>query len=234
MPGLSMSILYFILTVLPSTMDSLCLLECHREKRLTLKLHQFFSLAFWWPSAINDGMNAWDYVHRGRMDSYHRALKILSANFVKSVDRFIKSNPQLSSHVDRPNLHRILELAHHTIPLFNNVRYLCELVFESSHQPLKFYLWRNHTTNSHVYSVQVVFAKDWLDRLWSLWRLYRDKSEAPEHRRFALIGLLRLFGGKEMDDVDWTMQQGGKYIDELRDHVNSLMIGTIEERLDTW
>ena len=37
-----------------------------------------------------------------------------------------------------------------------------------------------------------------------------------------------------MDDVDWTMQQGGKYIDELRDHVNSLMIGTIEEMLDTW
>ena len=150
MPGLSISIIYCILTVLTSTMESLCLLECHRAKRLIVNLHRFFSLAFWWPSAINDGNNAWDYVHGGRMASYHRALNILSANFVKSADRFIKSNHQLSYHIDLLNLHRILELARHTILLFNNFGYVCELVFESSHQPLKFHLSWNHTPNSHV------------------------------------------------------------------------------------
>ena len=128
-PGLSMSSLYCLLTVLPSTMQALGLLQELPSKRLVLNLNRLFSLAFWWPTLHGDGRAAWNFIHGSKMSTFHRSLKALASNFVKSVDKFSRSYPGLATLVDRPNVHRLLELVQHTIPLFNHVSYVCELVF---------------------------------------------------------------------------------------------------------
>ena len=229
-----MSTLYCILTFLPTTLQALGLLDVLPSKRLLLNLHRFFTLAFWSPSLQHDGEQAWTFVHGDKMDSYHRALQILAANFIKSVEKFAQSYPTLSTHVDRPNIHRLMELVYHTIPMMNHISYVCELVFESAHQPLKFFLSRNHTLNSHVYSVQLILAKDWLIRLWSLWRVYKDECDEDKYRKFALLGMIRLIGGKEVDNIQWDSPALSPAIDELRAHIHELMDGLVERRLHRW
>ena len=110
----------------------------------------------------------------------------------------------MASYIDRPNIHRLIELVFHTIPLFNHLIYICELVFESSHQPLKFQLSRNNTLNSHVFAVHRNLAKDWLIRVRSLWRIYRSEQEGSDDREVALHGLSRFLGVEKADDIQWT------------------------------
>ena len=183
--GLSMSVLYCLLTLLPTTLQSLGLLQALPCKKLLLNLNWFYTMAFWWPNLNSDGHEAWKFIHGCRMTKYHGTLQKLARNFVKSVNRFCSKYPELGSHVDKPNTHRLLELSIHTIPRFNHISYVCELVFESAHQPLKFYLSRNNTLNSHVHSVQLILAKDWLQRVWALWTLHRDDSETDYYRDLA-------------------------------------------------
>ncbi len=233
-PGLSMSILYCILTVIPSTLQALNLLEDLPSKRMLVNLNRLFALSFWWPTMNHDGQKAWRFVHGCHIGLYHQALQILASNFVKCVDKFHKSFPSLSCYIDRPNIHRLLELVHHTMPMFNHLLYVCELVFESAHQPLKFSLSRNHTLNSHVYAVHLSLAKDWMIRIWSLWRIYRNEHENNNFRQYALIGLIRLFGGEDADNIYWKSPALTSYLDDIRDHIHHLMIGTVEKSFDKW
>lgn len=233
-PGLSMSMLYCVLVVFPTSLQALNLLDDLPCKKLITNFHRFFSLLFWWPSIETDGTTAWSAVHGFKMADYHRLLQVSAANFVKSIDSFVMSYPELGCHVDRPNAHRVLELVHHTIPLFNHVTFVCELVFEAAHQPLKFFLSRNTTLNSHLHAVQLVLAKDWMVRLWSLWRLHKEETETPHYRELALIGIIRLMGGREADKVTWTSSSIKPFLDELRDHVYDLLEGTVIERFDKW
>ena len=173
------------------------------------------------------GIRSW-----GKHGSIHRSLQVLAANFVKSVDKFVRSNPELACHIDRPNVHRMMELAYHTIPLLNHISYFCELVFESAHQPLKFYLSLNHTLRSHIYAVQLVLAKDWLICLWSLWTIHIDDTESPLNRHTALVGLIRLLCGPVADTVDWSSDEFAPCLEEMTRHVHELMDGTVEERLE--
>jgi len=214
----------------PQTLSVLKLLDNLPSKRLLLNLHRFYTLAFWWPSLRNNG----EIVPGSGMKPHHSALQVLAANFVKSVENFSKLYPSLGTYVDRPNIHRVLELVYHTITAFNHVGFVCELVFESAHQPLKFFLSRNHTLNSHVYSVQLILAKDWLIRVWSLWSIYKDDSESEWYRKNALFGLMRLFGGETADNIDWNSEAVSASLDEVREHIHYLMRGTIEKRLEKW
>ncbi len=138
-PGLSMSVLYCLLTVLPITLESLDLIKDLPSKSMLLNFHRFYCLAFWWPTVDNDGEEAWEFVHGSRMGKYHQTLQVLASNFIKSANKFGRLYPSLGEQVDKPNTHRLLELVYHTIPLFNHIIYVCELVFESSHQPLNFF-----------------------------------------------------------------------------------------------
>ena len=233
-PGLSMSNLFCILTVLPPILEGLGVLDKLPSKGMLINIYRLFTLAFWWPTLEHDGESAWRFVHGSGMKTYHRALQILAANFVKSVDKFGKLYPYLACHVDRPNVHRLLELFHHTVPLLNHITYFCELVFESSHQPLKFFLSRNHTLNSHVYAVQLILAKDWLIRVRSLWRITKNENEEEHIRKLAMIGLIRFLGGTDMDKIDWNSSDLNPHFNELQQHINTLMVGTVEKRLDKW
>ena len=85
MTGLTMSSLYCLLTVLPSTLEALGILDQLPSKGLITNLHRFFSLSFWWPVLPCDGLKSWEFVHGSNISMYHRHLKILAANFVKSV-----------------------------------------------------------------------------------------------------------------------------------------------------
>lgn len=233
-PGLSMSMLYAIMAVLPSTLQAQNLLDNLPSKHMLLNLQRLCGIAFWWPHLNQDGIQAWNFVHGSHMKLFHRSLQILASNFVKSVQVFSESYFELAKHVDKPNIHRLLELVQQTIPLFNHIGYFCELVFESAHQPLKYFLSRNHSLNSHIHSVQLILAKDWMVRLWSLWRIHFDEQESSDSRHHALIGIFRLLLGGDIDSIDWTSEGVSQTLTEMRDHVHYLMKGTVHRRFYKW
>ena len=226
--------LYAILTVLPTSLKALDLFDRHPAKRLIINFHRMFSFAFWWPSLSHDGHSAWKLVHGSHMGMYHRMLQILAANFVKAVNEYNKSYPGLAFQVDKPNIHRVLELFQHTVPLFNHLVFICELVFESAHQPLKYFLSRNHTLGSHIYAVQLVLAKDWLVRLSCLWNIYSDINETTSDRHHAFMGLVMLLAGRNTLSVDWRIMEASSTLNDLREHIEHILTGTVENRFHKW
>lgn len=90
-PRLSIYTLYFLLTFLPSILQSIDLLEKYPAGQILINLYRFFSLSFWWPSNKCDGSEAWTYMHSFQMSSYHPSLKLLEKNFIKSIDKFSRS-----------------------------------------------------------------------------------------------------------------------------------------------
>ena len=233
-PGLSMSTLYCIFTLLPAVLYSLGVLPTLPIKSILFNLHRFVSLAFWWPSIENDGTSAWSFVHGDHIRDYHRTLQLIAANTLKAVNKYCKSYPQFSKHIDRPNIHRLVELSTHTLPNYYHVLYICEMVYESSHQPLKFFLSRNHSANGHIYALHSILAKDWMLRLWALWKIHTSDSERKEDRTYALLGLIRLLAGPAADEVDWLSSIAREALEELRQYIHFLFQGTVENRLAKW
>ena len=85
-----------------------------------------------------------------------------------------------------------------------------------------------------MYAVQLVLAKDWLIRIISLWRIYRDQNESERYRDVALVGLFRLLGGETADNINWYSSNNLSFFNDLREHIHQVMIGTVERRLDKW
>ena len=161
-----MSMMYAIFSILPALLSSMKKLDDWPTRHLILHLHSFIRLAFWRPSST-DGQQAWFFVH-GEKKSYHNVLFKITCNFVNAVDKYVIKYPHFGKYVDRPNTHRVLELTLHTLPSFHHLNFVTELVFEDTHQPLKFLLSRNLTSNGHIQSVQVILLKDWIYRIWCL------------------------------------------------------------------
>lgn len=129
-----MSPLYCLLTILRSTLG---FLEQLSSKRSLTNLNRFFSLSSWSPALENDEVTASALVHGTKMWAFHNHVQLPAANLVKSDDKFYKQYPEPTTRVDRPKVHRLLDLVQQTIPFFNHVSYIRDLIFESAHQPLK-------------------------------------------------------------------------------------------------
>lgn len=70
--------------------------------------------------------------------------------------------------LDKPNLHRLIELYTHSIPAMGHVRHFAELVFEFAHQPLKRGIVRSNPQNPQIQAVKHALADDWQDRFAAL------------------------------------------------------------------
>ena len=79
-----------------------------------------------------------------------------------------------------------------------------------------------------------MLAKDWLLRLWSLWSIYKDSGESDNDRKFALLGILRLLGGVEVDNVNWFAEGTKDTLHDAKLYVSHLFEGVIEKRLNKW
>lgn len=164
------------------------------------------------------------------MKIYHTALQQLASNYMKSVNRFCTKYSDLVSIIDKPNTHQILELSFHTIFCYNRIWYICELVFKSAHQPLKFDHSRNTFRNSHVYFIHMILTKEWLLRIWELWHIHVNKIETEDDRKHGLIGLIFLLAGEVFENYDWTTQFLTSNLAELRDYIYLIMKVTVEKR----
>ena len=88
--------------------------------------------------------------------------------YVTDLDKCYKalSNfPDTRNILDKPNVHRLLELYTHTLPNFGHVLHVQELLFEGAHQPLKRALSRSNHLNYQLQAMEHRIANDWKNRL---------------------------------------------------------------------
>lgn len=229
--SMSMSTKYSILLVLPY---SLRVNGCKSVACLSLIdiLHSLVRLMFWWPDRLTDGVTAVQYVHGGNQAGYHQEILHLSRKYLGEVKRICKEKPELKVHLDRPNVHRLLELAVHTIPLYSHASFVAEMVFESAHQPLKASLGRSTNPNAHIYATQVILARDWLCRLAHLLHIVADSDH--REKESAMAGILYLCGGKLAHRIDWNLAQVSELKQEIHGFLMGVMNDCVQNRLCAW
>ena len=172
-------------------------------------------------------------VHGVEKAKYHSKLQFLAVEYIDSVDEFCGKYPQYSSFVDRPNVHRLLELVMHTIPLFSNAQLISEMLFESSHQPLKFALSRNTSPRAHIYAVNLVLAKDWFTRISSVWTDYLKATSKTEKER-SEYSVLNLFTGSIANNIDWRSESMNELRIDMMNLISNSMSGCVSKQLVSW
>ena len=62
----------------------------------------------------------------------------------------------------------------------------------------------------------------------------KSEYENIDDRRTALLGILRLFGGDKVDEINWSEACTSELVSELKDYVDSIFNATIDDRLEKW
>ena len=192
--SVSMSTLYCVLSVLPAIVENVSFKHEILCSNLIKNLNELVSLCFWWPSAHVDGLDAVRKINGDRKQEYHAEIFKLTVSYISKVKSLCNSKPDYRSFIDLPNVHRLLELVTHSIPRYSHAQLFSEMLFESSHQPLKFALSRNTNKNSHIYAINLVLTNDWFTRISHVWLQYVNKTNESDKRWYEL-SLIRLFTG---------------------------------------
>ncbi len=93
--------------------------------------------------------------------------------------------------IDKPNVHRLVELVWSTIPMVGRVSQVGELVLEKAHQTLKRAIRHGNNKDLQLLSMSAAIYNDWE------WRLSMQAKEAIEGNPIATIGCFRLLAGRE-------------------------------------
>ena len=92
----------------------------------------------------------------------------LVKSLVSQIGKLCDKSKVVRERLDRPNMHRVLELYRATIPHFSHALFCLDMAFEHNHQPLKASLVRNSNPNAHIGAVYHALGVDWFSRLCEL------------------------------------------------------------------
>ena len=115
--------------------------------------------------------------------------------YIQLCDNVFRSGNPYGKELNKPNVHRALELCVLTIPSFGHARNCSEMVLESMHRTVKRWLEKNTHEDSHITSVEHSILRDWLSRIHSLYNQWLSSSDEENVR--AETGLQRLLLGEK-------------------------------------
>lgn len=230
--NMTLSEVYCVLLVLGPVLKA-----CARNRTAPLNdalklvggLQQLVALTFWWPEEEIDDRNGTQYVHCGD-GSYLSEFQHRANTYVQAVDEFISKHGESGAALDKPNLHRLLELYAHTVPAFGHALHCTELVFECAHSPLKRCLVRSNHSDVNVSAVEHCLANDWQARLERLHRL--SKGGESKAQACAMKGLCRFLIGRQFDDLDATEDAHAAFISDAKKRIEALFIDPIKRHFD--
>ena len=228
--SISMSYVYAILSIIPFTLDALNL-DCEPPTSTLFNiLRRLVSLTFWWPSLETDGVNAFEYVHGKSRSKYYRDLRLLAEEYIIELEKFCDNYPQYSKNLDKPNVHRMIELYMHTVVVFGHALFISEMLFEAAHQPLKFSLSKNTSKNAHITAVHHSLLRDWLTRLLEVLKMksidnIHIQKQASINLRYLMFGSLP-FKLNDIHEKD--------FLDYLDNHINDSLDAVVQKMIDKW
>ena len=185
-------------------------------------LHKLISLTYWWPQRGVDPPEDFNYFKQGDISSLYTAdLQELAKSYVVQVNVLCGEVEAARKRMDKPNLHRMLELYFHTLPAFGHARHFMELVLENAHQPLKRCITNSNHHNAQVFAVTHCLGNDWQGRVSLLYQgLQRSREDGERYKK----GLRRLLIGSFLDDVRMGDAEIRNVLEEADQIVNSILV----------
>jgi hypothetical protein len=77
----------------------------------------------------------------------------------------VRDKDVAGKHLNKPNVHRLIELYTHKILSFGHCRHVQELLFETDHQHLKCAINRSKQRDPQISAVTATLANEWETRL---------------------------------------------------------------------
>ena len=88
--------------------------------------------------------------------------------YCQAVEQLHKVDPSSAENLDRPNMHRFVELFVHTLPMFGSMRYIEELILEKAHQSAKKAVDMSNNKNPQIQAMSDYLFDDFTCRMKSL------------------------------------------------------------------
>ena len=133
--------------------------------RLLSRLRRLVSSTQALPSLSLDG---WEYIQEEGQDAgllRVQSLQTLVSEYIKELDVLCMSSDKARKCLDKPNVHRLLELYSFSLPAFGTVHLIQELVLERGHQELKRGVLHSNFKNPQLQAMENTLANDWISRL---------------------------------------------------------------------
>ncbi len=231
--SISMSCVFGILMVIVAEVRNLR--TSHKSDILSLcnNFRELIALTFFWPLPGTDSIEAFEKVHGGNQNGYHASMIRLAETFVNEVNQSCTKYAEVMDNLDRPNLHRLIELYRHTIPNYSHALFCCDMSFERNHQPFKRSLLKNSSPSSHLSAVYQILGGDWFGRLSEL-VVHREISTTTESNSTINRSLRRLLFGEEVDHIVSVCSAADEIINELDKHAEDLLEPNFVNLLHKW
>ena len=230
--SITMSTKFGLLPVLPFCIRMMGLDGVFHCFELIEVLHSLISLLYWWPAMATDGPDATRLVHGSSQVVYHGRIHRLVVKFVEGVRDACDSKPWLKMHLDKPNVHRLLELSVHTVPLYGHALLVAEMIFEAHHQQFKSDMSSSSNQNAHVYASRLELVRDWLARITEVFSIVQ-KSEGTR-REMAMRSLLWLFGDVDDHDIHWSSAELRSVRTGVEQFLLEALSGSVHDELKLW
>ena len=137
----------------------------HPVLGLLKKFQTLVSDTHFWPDIQVDGTEAVYEFNRNNGQYRLDALFKKACEYVNELYKACKLYKDARKCLDKPNVHRFVELYAHTLPAFGHTRHIQELLFETAHQPLKRGILRSNHRDPQLAAMMAVLANDWESRL---------------------------------------------------------------------
>ena len=129
---------------------------------LPTQLQEIISLAYWCPQYSQNFDADIHYVF-GKDEKpcgYFGDLQCLASEYIAKIRSYYMRKGTDATILDKPNAHRLIEFAQHTIPTYGHALNVSEMVLEQAHRNFKGWLEVNTNPGSPITSVELDLAKD--------------------------------------------------------------------------
>ena len=227
----SMSAWFSILLISSAVFADVYIVSGNIVHALPQKLQRLCSILYKWPNAQVTGHGTRPLHFNKRKDQLQHEHEVAdrARQFMESVRHVHREDPSIGKVMDKPVMHRLLELVTHTIPTYGHARMCSELVLEQTHQTFKTWLCNNTHSNVHISAVDRAIGKDWMRRvavLFNIWK-HGDAEDAEPAER----GLRRMFLGEEALSMESDIHAVRVVFGELRDAMRVAMAVPVAEML---
>ena len=178
--------------------------------KLPALLQDVVTALYKWPSRVVSGTDAppWKFSSHFDQLQYQDVLIKRTVKFLSTARAMYNEDPVVGSLLDKPIVHRLLELVMHTVPLYGHARMCSEMVLEQAHQQFKSWLQKTTHPTVHLTAMDKAIARDWLWRLCALhetWKTTTGGCNRPVHVRTCVIRLKWDFDAFYLGKLGWRM-----------------------------